>query len=249
MYIIHVSFIIFTFLDGELGLFPIEIDVKLRMISYWARLLTGKETKLSYLSYKILYNLFIDENLDFSWIKHVKHIFDDTGYSYIWSQQFFQNSDLLLALIRNRLHEQFTQEWHSLIQNSPKAINYRLFKDNFEFENYFNILEDKDIYTLCKFRTTNHKLPIETGRWNGIDRENRQCLKCNNRSIGDEFHYIMECHFFTENRTQLISRYLTQKPNILKFKQIMCTSEKIKLEKLCRLIRKINRSDILLANT
>jgi hypothetical protein len=46
------------------------------MISYWARLLTGKETKLSYLSYKILYNLFIDENLDFSWIKHVKHIFD-----------------------------------------------------------------------------------------------------------------------------------------------------------------------------
>jgi hypothetical protein len=63
-----------------------------------------------------------------------KHIFDDTGYSYIWSQQFFQNSDLLLALIRNRLHEQFTQEWHSLIQNSPKAINYRLCKDNFEFE-------------------------------------------------------------------------------------------------------------------
>jgi hypothetical protein len=33
---------------GELGLFPIEIDVKLRIISYWARLLiTGKETKLS----------------------------------------------------------------------------------------------------------------------------------------------------------------------------------------------------------
>jgi hypothetical protein len=54
--------------------------------------------------------------------------------------------------IRNRLREQFTQEWHSLIQNLPKAINYRLFKDNFEFENYFNILEDPDIYTLCKFR-------------------------------------------------------------------------------------------------
>jgi hypothetical protein len=136
------------------------------MISYWARLLTGKETKLSYLSYKILYNLFIDENLDFTvyflcryrstvqflsvicglWFEiyivyiylclHIypikfcitfllmkiwifrEHIFDDTGYSYIWSQQFFQNSDLLLALIRNRLHEQFTQEWHSLIQNS-----------------------------------------------------------------------------------------------------------------------------------
>jgi hypothetical protein len=50
----------------------------------------------------------------------------------------------------------------------PKAINYRLFKDNFEFENYFNILEDKDIYTLCKFRTTNHTLPIETGPWSKL---------------------------------------------------------------------------------
>jgi hypothetical protein len=35
--------------------------------------------------------------------------------------------------------------------------------------------------------------------------------------------------------------YLTKRPNILKFKQIMCTSEKIKLEKLCRFIRKINQ--------
>jgi hypothetical protein len=43
---------------GELGLFPIEIDVKLRMISYWARLLTGKETKLSYLSYLIAFGEF-----------------------------------------------------------------------------------------------------------------------------------------------------------------------------------------------
>jgi hypothetical protein len=39
---------------GELGRFPIEIDKKIRMVSFWARLLLGKETKLSYLSYKLL---------------------------------------------------------------------------------------------------------------------------------------------------------------------------------------------------
>jgi hypothetical protein len=71
---------------------------------------------------------------------------NDTGYSCIWSQQFFQNTYILLALIRNRLNDQFTQEWHFLIKSSPTAINYRLCKDKFEFENYFNILENKDIY-------------------------------------------------------------------------------------------------------
>jgi hypothetical protein len=59
-----------------------------------------------------------------------------------------------------RLHDQFKQGWYSLIEHSTKALNYRIFKENFEFENYFRVLEDKDIYTLCKFRTNNHKLPI-----------------------------------------------------------------------------------------
>jgi hypothetical protein len=52
----------------------------------------------------------------------------------------------------------------------------------------------------------------------------------------------MECQFFAENRIQLISRNFTQRPNILKFKQIMCTSEKIKLEKLCNLYSQINHT-------
>jgi hypothetical protein len=35
--------------------------------------------------------------------------------------------------------------------------------------------ENKDIFTFCTFRTTNTTLPIETGRWNNIARENRKC--------------------------------------------------------------------------
>jgi hypothetical protein len=62
---------------GELGRFPIEIDIKIRMVSFWARLLLGKETKLSYLSYKLLYTLSIEENVHFVWIKYLKELFDE----------------------------------------------------------------------------------------------------------------------------------------------------------------------------
>jgi hypothetical protein len=41
------------------------------------------------------------------------------------------------------------------------------------------MLDEKDFLTLCKFRTTNHKLPIEHGRWNNIPRENKKCNICN----------------------------------------------------------------------
>jgi hypothetical protein len=48
------------------------------------------------------------------------------------------------------------------------------------FENYLNILNDKDNnLTLSKFRTTNHKLPVEIGRWKNIVRENRIFLNHN----------------------------------------------------------------------
>jgi hypothetical protein len=57
--------------------------------------------------------------------------------------------------------------------NSSKGICYRLFKENFEFETYLDILSDKDRITLCKFRTCNHRLPIEIGRWQNVDRSDR----------------------------------------------------------------------------
>jgi hypothetical protein len=41
----------------------------------------------------------------------------------------------------------FQQTWHANINTGSKTLNYRLFKNKFEFENYFNILDDRDIFT------------------------------------------------------------------------------------------------------
>ncbi len=56
---------------------------------------------------------------------------------------------------------------------------------------------------LIKFRTTNHKLPIETGRWNNIELSERKCNKCNMNTIGDEFHYLLECPLLLNDRNLL----------------------------------------------
>ena len=36
----------------------------------------------------------------------------------------------------------------------------------------------------------------QIGRWNNIDGANRICTKCDNITIGGEYHYIMECQHF-----------------------------------------------------
>jgi hypothetical protein len=80
-------------------------------------------------------------------------------------------------------------------------------------------------------RTINYKLPIETSRWNNIDRANIICTKCDKITIGDEYHYIMECQHLKKFKNRFIITNLQERPNILKFKQIMSASQKQNLEK------------------
>jgi hypothetical protein len=62
-----------------------------------------------------------------------------------------------------------------LYETSSKGDNYKLFKGELKFEIYLDILEDKDKFTMCRFRTTNHRLPVEVRRWKKNIRENRFC--------------------------------------------------------------------------
>jgi hypothetical protein len=39
------------------GRYPIDIDIKVRTISFWAKLISGKQTKLSAIIYKCMYNM------------------------------------------------------------------------------------------------------------------------------------------------------------------------------------------------
>ena len=224
---------------GELGRYPIDLDIKTRLISFWGRLNSGKETKLSYILYKLCYHMSINDNVNFSWLNRIKTILNECGIPNVWETQSFINCKWLVSFIKLRLKDQYVQVWHSLLENSPKALNYKLFKDFFGKEDYFEILGNKLSIDLCRFRTTNHKLPIEQGRWNNIVRNNRICLLCNKNDIG-ELHYILECKYFKENRKHYLSHYYLQNANIVKYKEIMSSKNKSVLIKLCKFIKIIN---------
>ena len=94
--------------------------------------------------------------------------------------------------IKRILCDQYLQQWYSEKCNSSRGINYRMFKHDFKLENYLLKLSTKNARILCKFRIGNVKLPIETGRWFNIERDDRICHLCNS-DVGDEFHYIFNC--------------------------------------------------------
>ena len=101
---------------------------------------------------------------------------------------------------------------------------------------YLLKLERSTYLPLVKFRTSNHHLPIETGRWNGIDINDRKCTKCPANEIGDEFHYLLECPYFKEDRVKLIKKYYYTHPNVMKYKELMATHKIKQLRMLSKFI-------------
>ena len=77
--------------------------------------------------------------------------------------------------------------------------------DNYKFRLYklFNPdLKPLDLYNVHykfpRLRMSAHRMPIETGRWRRLKREDRTCTSCN--TLGDEEHYIYTCPEIDRNK-------------------------------------------------
>jgi len=57
---------------GELRRYPIYIDIEIRTVCYWARLIVGKQTKYYNVLYRLCRQLNENHNMKFSWMFFVK---------------------------------------------------------------------------------------------------------------------------------------------------------------------------------
>ena len=156
----------------------------------------------------------------------------ETGQMQHWYNQHNLPQCSIKNTIKQSLIDQYKQNWHSSMLTSSKGRHYTIFKTNLSLEKYFFILNRTKAIQFAKFRTDNNHLPIEIGRWEGIDINDRKCHLCNTNDIGDSFHYLLVCPFFSNYRKQYIPRYFFNHPNIIKFQQIMSTSNQQQLQKL-----------------
>jgi hypothetical protein len=102
---------------------------------------------------------------------------------------------------------------------------------------YHNTLPYPLYIQYCRFRTSNHKLAIETGRHRGIPRHERYCTSCNEGKMGDEFHMILECSAFKRQRSKFIDNVYTNRPNALKFGNLFNSSNPSTILRLVKFIK------------
>ena len=220
---------------GELGARPLSIDIQSRMISFWTKLWGHGKNEIASSLYKLILNLNEQGKIKSKWLIHVKHLVSSNGFGNIWDNHTEINPKWFVKSFKQKLIDQYFQNWNSLVDKSSTGINYRIFKDNFQINNYFSFLSNRQCKLLTAFRTRNHRLPVEVGRWCSTPVNERICWLCT-KDIGDEYHYIMTCNFFIDQRKKYVKPYYYRNPNTLKFNALMNLNNDVEIKKLCSFI-------------
>ena len=215
---------------AETGKYPLYVKIKMRMIKYVTSLLEGEGNKLS----EIILNIMINDDRqgnEYKWIAGVKGILNDTGFAFLVNQ--LHNIKPHTQSIEQTLIDQSKQKLNT---DTSKCKTYNYIKDKHGMEYYLNLnlnlkcLDEHHTNALLKFRTSNHKLPIELGRYRNIPREDRLCPFC--LEVGDEFHFIFKCSKFHAARHKYIDTKYTDRPNMIKFYSLMNTDNTKQLHNL-----------------
>ena len=153
------------------------------------------------------YYNYIQRLCKFCGIEHILYTSDDNEIVY----QLSKLDTILKTLYINKWETEKAE-----FQSNSKLEFFTHLKDNFEMSDYLNMMKNPlHRSALTRVRLSAHKYPIETGRYQNINRECRECpLGCN--VIGDEEHYLLSCAhpFITKIRKPIMEQLKSLNPTL-----------------------------------
>ena len=138
---------------GELGRFPLATICIERSLKYWTKLHNNQNSLMTRIfNEQCALNI---SNYKKSWAKAVKSKFEQLGLGNIHNYSNILNINLII--IRQRLRDQYLQEWHQTLMNQSKMNYFNMFKTEFKFENYLDIISNENLrIEMSRFRLASH---------------------------------------------------------------------------------------------
>ena len=222
---------------GELGRLKVEKYIKQRMLNFWVRIVTSKGNKVCLALYHKMRDLYDSGEYKSDWLCYINNTLSQLQLTSLWEAD---PGELLPNPLKNIFEEKlkyfYSHQWLTQIENSSACDTYSIFKTKIELEPYLLLLQPKFAIPLCKFRASNHRLPIVAGRFDNIPRNERVCDLCDSEEQADEYHYLFKCTQFSRERGEMINAEYTTNPNTLKMKYLFNSSDTQELVKLAKFV-------------
>ena len=179
----------------ELGRTPLYIQAAKQAIKNWERIRRGKANVILMASCK--------ENLN-NWDLEVMGSLQTNGMLCFYQNTYDNKPMFIYKKAFQNLSDQFHQNaFESIKGNRSKLRTYAVFKKEIGFEKYLYDVKNPIVRAqVTKFRLSNHKLAIETGRHKNIPKELRFCPFCTNH-VETETHFLFYCPMYKMLRETL----------------------------------------------
>ena len=227
------------FVYGELGRLNYQTLRLFNIVKYWTKLLNTNDNKYNRKVYNMLKSDMEIYPHKSNWCSLLKDLLCRLGFYDAWYFQYIGNANIFISLVKQRLTDNFVQNWHSRINDSSRALFYRNIS-SFNFQPYLDILNIKKFrIEFSKLRMSSHRLHIESGRWNkpqSTPLSDRICSVC--QVLEDEFHFIFECKLYSDIRIKYIPSFYRRNPSMSKLIELLNNENKTVIFKLSVYIKK-----------
>ena len=217
------------FVYGELGRTTLITKRYLNIVKYWFKILASGDRKYINIVYRMMLRDMDLKRNSVNWASLIKHLLMSLGFYDVWLAQGVGDYNVFILTLKQRLSDNFIQNWHSRLESSSRATFYSSVAI-FQLQPYLekiNVVKFQK--AVSRLRVASHRLEIEAGRWarpNRIPINDRICRVC--KVLEDEYHFVIECRLYEELRNKHIPKYYWLRPSMLKFVQLM-KSDKVKL--------------------
>ena len=234
-------------LYGELGRYPLYLDIIISITKYWLRILSAPKGSLLQIAYDQVNVLMTNGSK--TWLNYVQHIFHLLNLSHLYESPKSFKPTFIIQKVSANLKIYIRSQWKTKLFDDTRKNNsnnklrtYRKFKYIFTFEKYLNIIKDaKSRKALTQFRTSSHSLNIEKGRHRNIPVGERTCPHCP-ESVENEEHFLVTCTKYSEQRKDFFacvnerSKWFTSLSNNDRFIFIMSNEDPCIIEALAKFI-------------
>ena len=196
-------------LYADTGRLPLSINIKVRCVKYWFRILKMEDKRICKQAYEKLFLLC--EQGSTNWVSKIKRLLEYNGFGIVWFFNGVGNEPQFLSELRQRLIDSYKQGWHAHISESENFSTFYSFKPFIKLENFLCVSSFGRSLRNVLIRFRLGVSAINQHRYKFYS--NKNLLKCPacNAPVENEFHVLFECVAYNDLRHKLPIKIVNNK--------------------------------------
>ena len=121
---------------GERGRYPLFVNIYVKCIKFWLRILKMPPCRILFRAYKILLHLHKQNKR--TWVSSVCYVLYKYDFGDVWVNQGVGDEKAFLKEFKERVLSLFRQEWENSIRTKECCTVYSTFKSSLSLAPYLN---------------------------------------------------------------------------------------------------------------